>query len=249
MVQGDRLDVTKTPTTTSTGMYIWTAAATRTLRRAAAVYGASPLSFVAERTQRYYIVVDSDSPTITSSFTISVAITPNQTCVPNGSTCDAGVVTQCTSAGTVLSSMTCAYGCGNPTACAPAPTSNDTCATATPITASTVILDSYGRYTGNLNPGSTCAKQSASGPDGVYAVTLPQGTVLTARLIASDPTVNPSLYLITNAPTPRARVWAAQRLRPHGHAEVPVAQPTDDLLWWSTAIGQSTTTVLPRHPA
>ncbi len=199
LVAGDRLDVVLTSTTTASGMYILDSCGgdTKAACRDAAVYGDKTLSFVADATQRYYVVVDSEY-VITSAFSIAVDIVSGQTCVPGGATCRSGVLSMCDASGNLFASAGCAYGCGNSTACAANPVANDSCSTATPISASTVILDSYGRYTNTLNPGNPCAKQSAPGREGVYAVSLTQGDVLTANVVASDPTTNPSIYLITD---------------------------------------------------
>jgi hypothetical protein len=199
LVAGDRLDAVLTTTTTASGMYILDACGgdTKAACREAAVYGDNTLNFIADATQRYYLVVDSEY-TITAAFTVAVNIVPGQTCVPGGSTCRSGVLSMCDAVGSIFASASCANGCGNSTACAANPIINDSCSTATPISASTVIIDSYGRYTNTLNPGSVCAKQSAPGREGVYAVSLTAGSVLTASVVASDPTTNPSLYLITD---------------------------------------------------
>lgn len=208
---GDRLDATLNTSSSVAAMYILDSCDNPAANcRIATTYGVDTLSFVADNTQRYYLVVDSEY-TISTDFTVSAQITPGQTCVPNGAICQGGVLSVCNRTGTsVAGTQTCANGCANEQACAGPTATNDTCATAEIITASTTLVDTFNRYADDINPGQACAQLDAAGPDGVYQITIPAGNVLTATLRSADSFISPTIYLLSDCANPAAACLAGE---------------------------------------
>jgi hypothetical protein len=108
-----------------------------------AISGGAKLSFFAEQTQTYYIVVDTEYPQ-TDTFTLNLSQRVGM-CQPGGTTCEAGTaqVSLCNEVGSSFDATgTCSSSCLTSKFCTPPVQAPDLCADAHPITSSTVIVDS-----------------------------------------------------------------------------------------------------------
>ncbi len=200
MQAGDLLEARLNTTTSTSSLYILDECGNERDSCIIANTDAKELDFVAPLAKTYFLVVDSDSPTVTSSFTLTTNITPGYVCSPGRSTCEGGVQTICDESGlNLIGIANCSNGCANDEFCAPAPGLPDTCATAEVLLGGARLTDAFSRFTNDYDPGSSgCAGTTASGNDAAYQINLNTGDVLLASVTPSNTFDSVRVYIVTD---------------------------------------------------
>lgn len=204
---GERLSADLSTTTSTATLYVLDSC---TGSAADACVASAPreqsIEYVAAVEGTYYLVVDSDSTFISSSWTLDVDIDSGFVCTPGSSTCQGGFLEVCSQDGfSVLSQSSCGEGCFNAFACAPPATAPDTCADVQVITDSTSIIDSYDRFADTYNLSSaSCVGRTTPGPDAIYQVALPANTILFANVTAGYHFDSPAVYIFDDCLGPEA---------------------------------------------
>ncbi|MFU8806072.1 MAG: hypothetical protein ACNA8W_19830, partial [Bradymonadaceae bacterium] len=129
---GEILEASIASSGTGVGMYILDECTSLTDVPSACVHArprSTSLEFYAAEAGTYYLVVDSTSSSLSSSFTLTTNVRPGA-CQPDTGSCTNGTLTLCNLDGSqVLNSVTCAHGCTGNSCAGPTP-ANDTCPTA-----------------------------------------------------------------------------------------------------------------------
>ncbi len=114
-------------------------------------------------------------------------------CVPGSTQCAQNNIETCNDTGTAYTSLVCTSGCNAGTGtCEIVP--NDTCGSATVLTAPMSITGRIGEFSNQYSPPASCTGRSAIGRDAVYSFSTPDsGKVAQLRV---DAQFNPSLYVV-----------------------------------------------------
>lgn len=207
LTAGDRLDVDfETSSSTNADnilMYVLdscTGQVDATCRTAA--FGNWDLSFVADQSQTYYVVVDElrSSPSTSVSRSLTFNVTPAQNgevCLPGESRCEGGTVSICNAQGTGFDTQaTCEFGCERDFCAGPAEP-NDTCADALLISGPTVIFDDFSEFENDYGGYSNrCDGSYASGNDAVYRIEMDPGQIVRVRARSTRNTIEPQVSIV-----------------------------------------------------
>jgi len=205
LAAGEKVSADLTSSSSSATLYILDSCTSST---AGACVESSPaekfIEYTAAVAGTYYIVVDSDLSSDSSSWTLDVDIDPGFACTPGSSSCENGVVTVCSNDGrSILSQTSCPNGCYNRLACAGVTTAPETCADAVPVTQSISFVDTYDRFTDDYNLSSaSCVGNSTPGPEAIYEVTMPANTILFVDVRAGYEFDDPAIYVFTDCMSP-----------------------------------------------
>ncbi|RAL23664.1 hypothetical protein DL240_05755 [Lujinxingia litoralis] len=167
-----------------------------------ASFGNWDLSFIAEESQTYFVVVDErrETPVADIGRSVSFHVTPasaGQVCLPGQSRCEGGTVSICNVEGTGFDTqVSCEFGCDRDFCAAPAQI-NDTCEDALLITAPTVLFDDFSEFSNDYGTYSNrCNGSSSSGRDAVYRVELAAGQVVRVRARSTANNVEPRVSIV-----------------------------------------------------
>lgn len=164
------------------------------------------LQYYAQSAGTYYVVVDSDATGETGSFSLDLSVASGGVCQPGETVCDTatGTVTECSADGlSIINQVTCPASCNADGSCTGPGTPNNTCADAYVVTAPVTLVDSYSRFTNDIDPGSSsCLGEPADGPDAIYAVPLNSGDVIVASVTAQNSSDDASIYILTDCSDP-----------------------------------------------
>ncbi|RDV39157.1 hypothetical protein DV096_00870 [Bradymonadaceae bacterium TMQ3] len=166
-----------------------------------AAFGNWDLSFVADQSQTYYVVVDElrSSPSSTSR-TLTFNVTPAQNgevCLPGESRCEGGTVSICNAQGTGFDTQaTCEFGCERDFCAGPAQP-NNTCADALLISGPTVIYDDFSEFENDYGSSTNrCGSSSAFGRDAVYRLEMDPGQIVRVRARSTRNTNEPQVSIV-----------------------------------------------------
>ncbi len=209
LAAGDLLTATLDTVTSSAGMYVVTDCGDVTGTCLHAEPRDDEFEFYAATTGRYFLIVDSTSTFTSSDFELTVDIQPGFVCQPGGVSCNttSGVLTFCNDDGTATTgTQNCTTGCRASGQCNPPAQAADTCMNAGVINGSTVILDSFSRFSPDLDPGATsgnsCGLSDTDGPEAVYMIQLQANEVLDVTVDDLGGSASVRAYIVSDCNAP-----------------------------------------------
>jgi hypothetical protein len=162
------------------------------------------LSYHSDADRSVYLIVDSNSASSASQYTLSVDVSQGSVCAPDQSRCAGpNTIEKCNGDGSaILNTYSCAGQCVGGR-CLPDLDSADACSSAPNIGDGIGVWGRWGALSNDVEIGSgRCTQSPGWGGDLVYEVSLAADEVVVARAQSADAFEVPMIYIVTSCTDP-----------------------------------------------